>query len=176
MESTWATEGGLKGYDSINFEQIIRWDPEWIIAGAEQGKTKDVLQKLLADPAISLTQAARNGHIVVLENHVFLPMSPYTTLLVKAIAEAIYSDAPPSRAGMHEDALASPLVAGIPARSPLLAGIFYAVLLPLLFLILLAGVGIGGTSIAWSTILRVIELKLLPPRGPVRSPSHVRMK
>lgn len=86
-------ENGLKGYDSVSFEQIIRWDPEWIISEAEPGKTKDVLASLLADPAISLTQAARNGHIIVLENHVFLPMSPYTKLLVQAMAEAIYGDA-----------------------------------------------------------------------------------
>ena len=95
-----AAENGLKGYDSVNFEQIIRWDPEWIIAGADPGKTAQTLQKLLRDPAISLTQAARNGHIVVLENHVFLPMSPYSTLLVQAMAEAIYST--PSETMMHE--------------------------------------------------------------------------
>jgi len=74
----------------VNFEQIIRWDPEWIVAGAKTGDTKQVLATLMSDPAISLTQAARNGHIVVLDNRVFLPMSPYTSILVQAIAEAIY--------------------------------------------------------------------------------------
>jgi iron complex transport system substrate-binding protein len=64
-----AAENGLVGYDSVNFEQIIRWDPEWIIAGAKTGDTKQIL---------------------VLDNRVFLPMSPYTSNLVKAIAEAIY--------------------------------------------------------------------------------------
>jgi ABC-type hemin transport system substrate-binding protein len=48
------------------------------------------LQQLLADPAISITKAARNGHILVLENHIFLPLSPYTTLLVDAMANALY--------------------------------------------------------------------------------------
>jgi iron complex transport system substrate-binding protein len=95
-------ENGLKGYDSVNFEQIIRWDPEWIIAGAESGHTKEVLAQLLADPAISLTQAARNGRIVVLENRVFLPMSPYTTLIVRAIADAIYGNSRPNSEASHE--------------------------------------------------------------------------
>jgi iron complex transport system substrate-binding protein len=83
-------ENGIVGYDSVNFEQIIRWDPEWIVAGAKTGDTKQVLATLMSDPAISLTQAARNGHIVVIDNRVFLPMSPYTSILVQAIAEAIY--------------------------------------------------------------------------------------
>jgi iron complex transport system substrate-binding protein len=83
-------ENGIVGYDSVNFEQIVRWDPEWIIAGARTGSTKQVLATLMSDPAICLTQAARNGHIVVLDNRVFLPMSPYTSIFVQAIAEAIY--------------------------------------------------------------------------------------
>jgi iron complex transport system substrate-binding protein len=83
-------ENGIVGYDSVNFEQIVRWDPEWIIAGAKTGGTTQVLATLMSDPAISLTQAARNGHIVVLDNRVFLPMSPYTSIFVQAIAEAVY--------------------------------------------------------------------------------------
>jgi iron complex transport system substrate-binding protein len=95
-------ENGLKGYDSVNFEQIIRWDPEWIIAGADPGKTDETLKQLLDDPAISLTQAARNGHIVVLDNRVFLPMSPYTVLLVRAMAEALYGAPHTQEANAHE--------------------------------------------------------------------------
>ena len=74
----------------MNYEQIIRWDPEWIIAGAKGGNEKQILSKLMSDPAIALTQAARNRHIVVVDNRVFLPMSPYTTTFVQLIAEAIY--------------------------------------------------------------------------------------
>jgi iron complex transport system substrate-binding protein len=85
-----AAENGVVGYDSVNFEQIVRWDPEWIVAGAKTGDTKQVLATLMSDPAISLTQAARNAHIIVLDNRVFLPMSPYTSIFVQAIAEAIY--------------------------------------------------------------------------------------
>jgi iron complex transport system substrate-binding protein len=83
-------ENGIVGYDSVNFEQVVRWDPEWIIAGAKTGNTNQVLATLMSDPAISLTQAARTGHIVVIDNRVFLPMSPYTSIFIQAIAEAIY--------------------------------------------------------------------------------------
>jgi iron complex transport system permease protein len=48
------------------------------------------------------------------------------------------------------------------SRSRLRLGIFYGFILPVLFLALLAGVGIGSTSISWSIILRVVEFKLLP--------------
>jgi iron complex transport system substrate-binding protein len=84
-------EGGLKGYDAINSEQIVRWNPEWIVAGSDRGKTRQVLASLMADPAIAVTPAARAGHILVVEFNVFLPTSPFTTMLVNAIAEAIYA-------------------------------------------------------------------------------------
>jgi iron complex transport system substrate-binding protein len=88
-------EGGLKGYDSISSEQIIRWDPDWIVAGADAGSVQALSQQLLKDPAIALTKAAKNGHVLVLENHVFLPMSPYSTLLVEAMANALYGSRMP---------------------------------------------------------------------------------
>ncbi len=88
--STSGRKAGLRGYDAINNEQIVRWNPEWIVAGANRGKTREMLATLMADPAIAETQAARDGHILVVEFNVFLPTSPFTTLLVTAMAEAIY--------------------------------------------------------------------------------------
>lgn len=83
-------EGGLNGYDSVNTEQILRWNPEWIVAGAEPGKTAQQLNRLMSDPAIALTQAARNGRILVFDQHVFLPMSPYTRLILDVLGDALY--------------------------------------------------------------------------------------
>lgn len=84
-------ENGFHEYDSISTEQILRWDPEWIVSGANRGQSAEVLNRLLEDPAIGLTTAARRGQIVVLENNVFLPMSPFTALRVDALSEPIYS-------------------------------------------------------------------------------------
>lgn len=92
-------EGGLVGYSAVNSEQIIRWNPEWIVAGADPDKVQQVLKKLEADPAIALTQAARNRHILVFENHTFLPLSPFTSRLVTAIAESIYGTTQSKGAG-----------------------------------------------------------------------------
>lgn len=58
--------------------------------------------------------------------------------------------------------VASPVVEEIAKRPRFSAALFYAILLPLLLVILLAGVGIGSTSIAWSNIIRVVALKVLP--------------
>ncbi len=83
-------EHGLHSYAPLNTEQILRWDPEWIISGAARGQSETALRRLLADPAIAPTTAARRGQIVVLENNVFLPMSPYTTLILDALGDVLY--------------------------------------------------------------------------------------
>ena len=83
-------EHGLHGYDVISTEQILRWDPEWIVTGSAKGKSAETLKRLLEDSAVQLTTAARKGQILVFENHVFLPMSPFTILLLDALSESIY--------------------------------------------------------------------------------------
>jgi iron complex transport system substrate-binding protein len=85
-----SAEHGLHGYDAISTEQVLRWNPEWIIAGSAKGKSAETLQRFLDDPAIQLTTAAQKGQILVFENHVFLPMSPFTVLLLDAMSEALY--------------------------------------------------------------------------------------
>jgi len=61
-----------------------------------------------------------------------------------------------------QTALASSTLVPAPQRSRLSLGMFYGILLPLLFIILLAAVGIGSTSLSWTTILRVLQMKILP--------------
>jgi ABC-type Fe3+-hydroxamate transport system substrate-binding protein len=85
-----AATHGRREYERVGAEQIVRWDPEWIIAGADSGKTEETRARLHADPAIGATSAAEHDHIVVLEYRVFLPLSPYTRLLVEALADALY--------------------------------------------------------------------------------------
>jgi iron complex transport system substrate-binding protein len=83
-------EHGLHSYAPLNTEQILRWNPEWIVSGAARGQTGAVLQRLMNDPAIAPTIAGRKGQIVVFDNNVFLPMSPFTTLLLDALGDALY--------------------------------------------------------------------------------------
>jgi len=88
-----AATHGLVGYDRATDEHIVRWNPDWIVAGADRGMAGEVRARLLASPAIAATTAAARDQIVVLENNVFLPLSPFTSQLVEAIAAALYGSA-----------------------------------------------------------------------------------
>lgn len=85
-----AAENGLQGYEQVNSETVLKWDPDWIVTGADPGRADEVRAQLLADPAISLTKAARAGHIVVYDNRIFLPVSIYSSKLVTAMAQTLY--------------------------------------------------------------------------------------
>jgi ABC-type hemin transport system substrate-binding protein len=88
-----AATHGFVGYDRVGDEHIVRWNPEWIVAGADRGFVEAVRARLLANPAIAATIAAQRGQVVVLEHQVFLPLSPYTSNLVEALAAALYGGA-----------------------------------------------------------------------------------
>ncbi len=83
-------EGGVSGYENVGSEMILRWNPEWIVTAADPGKAEAVRAGLLADPAIALTEAARQGHILVFDNRILFSMSPFTLSLVNAMAEKLY--------------------------------------------------------------------------------------
>ena len=85
-----AATNGMVGYDRVTDEHIVRWNPEWIVAGADRGQVHAVRQRLLANPAIAATEAAQRGQIVVLQNDVFLPLSPFTAAFVDALSLALY--------------------------------------------------------------------------------------
>jgi iron complex transport system substrate-binding protein len=87
-----AARHGLIGYDRITDEHIVRWDPEWIVAGADRGTVRETHARLLARPAIAATRAARNGRVIVFENQIFLPLSPFTAQLTNALSLALYGN------------------------------------------------------------------------------------
>jgi iron complex transport system substrate-binding protein len=85
-----AARHGFVGYDRVTDEHIVRWNPEWIVAGADRGRVEQVRDRLLANPAVAVTTAGRRRQVVVFENHVFLPLSPFTAQLIEALGEALY--------------------------------------------------------------------------------------
>jgi iron complex transport system substrate-binding protein len=91
-ENVSATHG-LVGYDRASDERIVRWNPDWIVASADPGMAERTRASLLARPSIAETDAARLGHIVILDNRVFLPLSPFTSALVESLSQALYGRA-----------------------------------------------------------------------------------
>lgn len=87
-----AARHGFVGYDRVTDEHIVRWNPEWIVAGADRGRVKHVRARLLANPAVAVTTAGRRRQVVVIENHVFLPLSPFTVQLIEALGDALYGE------------------------------------------------------------------------------------
>ena len=83
-------ENGLHGYDPISAEQLVRWNPEWIVANADVGQSATVFRRLLDDPAVRLTIAAEKRQLIVVEHNAFVPMSPFTILLLNALSEGLY--------------------------------------------------------------------------------------
>ncbi len=84
---------GLVGYDRVTDEHIVRWNPQWIVAGADRGRVEETRARLLDSPAIAATDAGKSGQVVVFENQVFLPLSPLTAALVEALSQALYGRA-----------------------------------------------------------------------------------
>jgi iron complex transport system substrate-binding protein len=83
-------EGGLQGYSAVSSEQILRWDPEWIIISAQQGQQEQVRQRLLEDPAIAMTQAVREGRVLIYDTRIFLPFSPAIVGLLEQLPRDLY--------------------------------------------------------------------------------------
>ena len=54
------------------------------------GDVEGARQRLLSEPAIAATDAAKLGHVVVIDNFVFQPLSPLTARLAERLAEVFY--------------------------------------------------------------------------------------
>jgi iron complex transport system substrate-binding protein len=90
-----ATTAGVKGLAEVSSESIAHWDPDWIVTGSNPEGAAETRAQLLRDPGISITRAARDGHILVLENNIFEANSPFVTNLVSQMADAMYGVAQP---------------------------------------------------------------------------------
>jgi iron complex transport system substrate-binding protein len=89
-----AARHGLVGYARVSDEQILRWNPDWIVAGADAGRAGIRRAELLSRPAVAATRAGQTGRILVVENPIFLPISPFTARLVDVLSSAFYGDRP----------------------------------------------------------------------------------
>jgi iron complex transport system substrate-binding protein len=87
-----AAEQGLEGFPRISAEQVAAWQPDFIIAGAPPGEFEETRRRLLANPAIAATNAARANHIVIIDNRYFLTVSQYVVHTVGVLMDGLYAD------------------------------------------------------------------------------------
>lgn len=89
-------EQGLEGFPRISAEQVAAWQPDFIIAGADAGALEDTRRRLLANPAVAATNAARSGRIILIDNRYFLTVSQYVVRAVGAVVDGLYTATPPA--------------------------------------------------------------------------------
>lgn len=87
-----AATHGFAGYDRLTEEHIVRWDPEWIVTGADAGAVEQTRARLLARPSIAATTAAKLGQIAIFEYRVFLPLSPSVATFVDELSRTLYGE------------------------------------------------------------------------------------
>jgi cobalamin transport system substrate-binding protein len=85
-------EKGIKGFAQINSEKILEWQPDFLITGANRGKEQYVLDRLLEDPAVASSKAARAGRIIAIDNRHFLTVSHNIVRFVEDLANGLYGD------------------------------------------------------------------------------------
>ena len=83
-------EHGVKGFGKISAEQLLEWQPDFIVVGTNQGEFEQVRQQLLANPAVAATDAARANRIIFMDNRYFLTVSQFTVRAVDELVRELY--------------------------------------------------------------------------------------
>ncbi len=84
------SEQGLGEWGKVGSEQVAVWNPDWIVTGSGGGDPAEVMERLTDDPAVAVTAAGRNKHILVVEDRYYMTTSQHVVHLMQAIAEALY--------------------------------------------------------------------------------------
>jgi iron complex transport system substrate-binding protein len=85
-----AAEKGLSGFPQISAEHIPLWQPDYILTGAEEGKSDEVRRRLLSNPAIASSEAGRRGRIIIIDNRTLLTVSQYVVNLVRTLSSHLW--------------------------------------------------------------------------------------
>jgi iron complex transport system substrate-binding protein len=83
-------EAGIKQYIKISEEQILHWQPDFIITHAANDEFTLIKQQLLKNPAIAASQAGQLGKIIVIDSRYFLSISQYIVRGIETLAEELY--------------------------------------------------------------------------------------
>lgn len=84
-----AADHGLGPWGNIGPEQIVSWNPDWIVTSTGGRTAERARAALAADDAVALTTAGKLGQFVVVEDRYFMSMSQHVLELVRAMADAL---------------------------------------------------------------------------------------
>jgi len=85
-----AAEQGIEQYAKVSDEQILTWQPQFIISYAQFGEFDPVYQQLLSNPAIAASEAGQAGRIIIVDNRYLLAVSQYIVKAIKVLADSLY--------------------------------------------------------------------------------------
>jgi iron complex transport system substrate-binding protein len=85
-----ASEQNLKGFPQISAEQLLAWQPDYIVIGADHDKFEETKQALLANRAVAASNAGLNGRIIVIDNRHLLSVSHHIVKAIEALADGLY--------------------------------------------------------------------------------------
>lgn len=89
-----AAEQGIEQHALISDEQILAWQPDFIVTHAAQREFEQVRRQLLNNTAIAASSAGKAGQIIIIDNRYFLSVSQYLVYGIRALAEGLFG--PPS--------------------------------------------------------------------------------
>lgn len=81
-----SAEQGLQGVVAISSEQLIAWQPDFIVVGAPESQFEAILQQLQAQP----TFQAVHGKIIFIEQRYLLTASHHLITAIERLAHQIY--------------------------------------------------------------------------------------
>jgi iron complex transport system substrate-binding protein len=87
-----SAEHGTKGFGRVSGEQILEWQPEYLICGAKPGEEDVVRRRLMANPAIATSTAVKSGRLILMDTRVFMTTSHHVVTAVEALVNALHGD------------------------------------------------------------------------------------
>lgn len=85
-------EEGFDGFPKISAEQVARWNPDYLVVGANPREFDAVRARLIGNPAIAASDAGRVGRIILIDDRALLSVSHHITKAVDALARGLYEE------------------------------------------------------------------------------------
>jgi iron complex transport system substrate-binding protein len=85
-----SAEHGAKGFGRVSGEQILEWQPDYLVCGAKPGEEDIVRRRLMNNPAIASSNAVKSGRLILMDTRVFMTTSHHVVTAVDALVDALY--------------------------------------------------------------------------------------